>query len=482
MPSVAQPRAQVDYISERASVPTAIRTLLLGLFLAAITFSPIGPTAHAADLRLQHSTEAVGRPEATAPGPPAAFPTVTATPRATPPPINSYTPLATSTKPTATATPTITNTATPTATPFPPTQTPTATPLGDGSQPVPRTPGEACPATIEVVTKQDQYRITERATMPSDISAQVAVTGLCDATIDDLAFTWTVSITYTPSDHDPLNGPSAPIKYLWPPQRSAGSDAFSPDFGDVVRGGTLTLTTVTIIDGRLYTGRTNVSILGTNPSRDVLQAYYASDFPNSHYTLWRIAQAESNLRHFTDDGHPTWSGDQHNGVGIMQITYPAPTDDEVWSWKLNADAGSRVLQGAYANARNWPSSVARSREFSAAVDRYNATREKAELPKLARVTIPEFSSGNLLCNLQQRELDAIRLYNGAGGTDPLGLPLHEYRLAYDPTEGLLDLAVDEENLTASAQWVRVLPDERPQSGAPDYVSAVLARPAPGACR
>jgi hypothetical protein len=348
---------------------------------------------------------------------------------------------------------------------------------------VARDPGEPCPVTIAVTTPRDEYWLTGQARMPSDLSAQVEATGLCDTTIDDLTFVWTVAISYIPSDYNPAHGPSDSIRYLWPPQQSEGSDAFSPDFGDIVRGGTLTLTAVTTIDGLLYSGRTSVTIVGTNPSRDALQGYFAAEFPNSHFTLWRIAQAESNFQQFRDDGHPKWSTDGHQGVGIMQITYPAPTDDEVWSWKVNADAGSRVLQNAAATARNWPGTVARSREFIAAIDAYNAAREKAEQPKLSRVTVPEFSSGNFLCNLQQRELDAIRLYNGAGGTDPLGLPLHEFKLAYDRTEGLLDLAVNEENLTGSARWVRVAADERPRGrGAPDYVNTILARPAPGACR
>jgi hypothetical protein len=167
----------------------------------------------------------------------------------------------------------------------------------------------------------------------------------------------------------------------------------------------------------------------------------------------------------------------------MQITYPSPTDDEVWNWKRNADAGNRVLQTAYANARSWPTTVAGSAEFGAAVDAYNAVRERVGKPRLTRVTIPEFTSGNFLCNLLQRENNAIRLYNGAAGTDPLGLALHEYRLAFDPSTSLLELIVDEESQTAHAQWVRVAPEERPQrSGVPDYVSRVLSRSPPGACR
>ena len=116
------------------------------------------------------------------------------------------------------------------------------------------------------------------------------------------------------------------------------------------------------------------------------------------------------------------------------------------------------------------------------VDAYNTARETAGLPKLIRENVPEFSSGNLRCNLLQRERDAIRLFNGAGGTDNLGLPLHEYKLAYDPNENALDLLVDEDTQTASAQWVPVAAEERPQGrGIPDYVSKVLSRPPPAAC-
>ncbi len=468
-----------------------VLSLLLLLLLAGTGPSPSGPSAHAADLTPQRSVAASPTPH-TSPGI-AALTTATATPRATPPPIYSFTPVATSTRLTATATPTSTVSPAPTASAVPPSVTTTPTPSADLAPPQDQTPDstvapaprEPCPIALEVTTSQEQYRLSEQARMPTDVTAQVDVTGLCDptdTTIDDLIFIWTVSISYVPADFDPGNGPSQPIRYLWPPQRSEGAEPFSPDFGDVVRGGTLTLTAVTTIDGLLYSARKSVTILGTNPSRAVAQSYFSSEFPNSHYTLWRIAQAESDLRQFNDDGYPKWSSDGHYGVGIMQITYPEPTDDEVWNWKLNADAGSRVLQGAYAVARNWPTTVARSREFSLAVEAYNAAREKAELPKLTRVSVPEFTSGNLLCNLQQRELDAIRLYNGAGGTDQLGLPLHEFRLAYDATEGMLELVVDEENLTASAQWVQVAADERPRGhGVPDYVGKVLARPPPAAC-
>jgi hypothetical protein len=384
---------------------------------------------------------------------------------------------------TATPGPTRTPTQTPTATVVPHTPAPMPTVQADLSPVVPPEPECTLAVVFTITPSQDQYRITEQATMPSELTALPEVTGLCDISIDDLLFVWDIEIDYVPRDLDPEYAPAYHMHYRWPGQTSEGAQAFPPDFGDVVRGGTLTLRATMWVDHVPYSAKTTVTILGSNPSIAALQSYFASNFPISYYTLWRIAQAESNLRHFSDDGHPKWSNDSHHGVGLMQITYPVPSDDEIWSWKHNADAGSRVLQAAYATARNWPATVARSHELRSALDAYNAARERDGQPRLSRVTVPEFTSGNLLCNLLQRENNAIRLYNGAAGTDNLGLPLHEYKLSVDPTEGLLDLVVDEDSQTATAQWVRVPASERLRgAGVPDYVSKVLERPVPGACR
>jgi hypothetical protein len=337
--------------------------------------------------------------------------------------------------------------------------------------------------TFEITTERELYRLTEQATMPTDLSVVPRLSVTCDLPLVDVVVVWDLEIEYLPRDVDPEFAQAYRIHHRWPGQASNGLEPFVPDFGAAVRGGTLTIRATTWVDHEPYTARTSVTILGSNPSTATLGAYFAANFPVSHYTLWRIAQAESNLRHFTDDGHPRWSSDGHRGVGLMQITYPTPTDDEIWSWKHNADAGSRVLQAAYATAQSWPSRVSGSSEFNSAVAAYNAAREQVEKPRLTRVTVPDLTSGNFACNPLQRERNAIRLYNGAGGTDPLGLPLHEYRLAYDSNAKLLELVVDEENLTATAQWVRVEPGERPRGvGAADYVDRVLSRPTPGACR
>ena len=80
---------------------------------------------------------------------------------------------------------------------------------------------------MDVTTERDEYRLTDQATMPTDVRAHATVTGLCDATPDDLVFVWIVSIAYVPSAWDPANAPSDPIRYVWRPQRSDGSRSLS---------------------------------------------------------------------------------------------------------------------------------------------------------------------------------------------------------------------------------------------------------------
>ena len=48
---------------------------------------------------------------------------------------------------------------------------------------------------------------------------------------------------------------------------------------------------------------------------------------------------------------PLFSSDNLGGVGICQITTPAPTDEEVWNWKANVEAGKRFWDAKQANSR-----------------------------------------------------------------------------------------------------------------------------------
>ncbi len=77
-----------------------------------------------------------------------------------------------------------------------------------------------------------------------------------------------------------------------------------------------------------------VRITGTNPAATVVQAYLNSR-PNSD-GFFRIVNHETQCRHFNDQAEPIRSFD--NGYGMAQLTSPAPTFEQCWSWKRNLDA------------------------------------------------------------------------------------------------------------------------------------------------
>src|SRR5262245_1558699 len=102
------------------------------------------------------------------------------------------------------------------------------------------------------------------------------------------------------------------------------------------RGGTLTV--------RAAAGGTSASISvrvrGINPdAADVIQ--YLSTKANSA-GFDRIIQHESKFKHFDASGEPVESFD--GGYGMCQLTFPAPTFEQVWNWKLNADGGLRLFE------------------------------------------------------------------------------------------------------------------------------------------
>jgi hypothetical protein len=200
-----------------------------------------------------------------------------------------------------------------------------------------------------------------------------------------------------------------------------------------------------------------------------------------HKTLRRIARQESGgARQFTaaaDGGValcPLWSGDNLGGVGIMQITVPRPTDDQVWSWRAHVAKGIEIFNQKIVGARHYPEQVRKTHGFKRLMDAFNADRHKKKQSPVA-ITLPDFTSGDFDDNLQQLELDTIRGYNGWGGRDLFGLPLHEFWVALDP-HGHLRVDLDPTGTTGTAIWERVPVAARPQGfGDPNYVNNVLGQ-------
>ncbi len=122
-------------------------------------------------------------------------------------------------------------------------------------------------------------------------------------------------------------------------------------------------------------GSISFSILGSQPDRQTVINYITTQV-SGNSRLWftpYVAMHEStqgtlsgptqfcdktsgySLCTSTTDGYPLRAAD--NGFGIMQLTNPAPTCDQLWNWKKNCDEGVRRLSTLATNAWNWMNSA-----------------------------------------------------------------------------------------------------------------------------
>jgi hypothetical protein len=243
-----------------------------------------------------------------------------------------------------------------------------------------------------------------------------------------------------------------------------------------VRGGVLSVKAEAVIGTQhLNVISHGVRIIGTNPPLGTLHAAFPHD------SLRRIARHESGCRQFDaaanggTSGCPLFSSDGLGGVGIMQITNPRPSDDEVWSWQANVQRGVQIFNGKRGIATRYPAQVRQSHRFQQLVVSFNADRAAHQLPPL-QVTLPDFTStgfGVAPANLGQVELDMIRGFNGWAGRDAFGFVLHEFRVQLD-AQGRLIVDVIPNTARGNALWEQVPARDRPQTtGDPNYVQRVL---------
>jgi hypothetical protein len=312
--------------------------------------------------------------------------------------------------------------------------------------------------------------ITGTPQMPL-MSFRANVRGADPTVVQRTAFHWVLAINF-----DASNCRHGPRRTISKTQRQTIiGDAFIPFFSEI-RGGSLTVTVTATINGRRITDHlSNVRIVATNPTRQDLFAALP------HNTLRRVCLQESiGGRQFDAPPNggvgrcPLWSGDGLGGVGLFQITNPAPTDDEVWNWRTNVAGGIRIFGQKLAAARGYAAQVRGTHRFRQLVDAFNAGRHARHLAPLT-ITLPDFTTGDFDNNLQQLELDTIRGFNGFAGGDGFGLHLHEFRVALD--HGRLRVQnIDEHALTGEAMWERVPVADRPQgTGDPNYVAHVLGQ-------
>jgi hypothetical protein len=323
------------------------------------------------------------------------------------------------------------------------------------------------------------FSISEEPKMPViRMRARVVNASGPDPTADT-DFAWSASVAFDSSkcpNGTTKNGSFRKITALTISGACHGGEIvvdFSPT--GRIRGGDLKITVSATVQGTVMSAETKGwRIQGTNPSRSTIGAALPDD------THRKIACAESSMRQFVrapaDGGawYPYFSSDRLLGVGICQLTRPTPTDDQVWNWKENVNAGIKLYKQKRGVARRYPSLVAKSSKFLALVNKYNNWRKASDAPIAAgltaapvTVTVPEFSADQL-------EDDTIRGFNGWAGRDAFGNVLHEFRIQVDDNRNLV-VSGDSASGVVAACWERVPVADRPGAGDPHYIDSVKKR-------
>ncbi|MDA8456858.1 hypothetical protein M4R22_19025 [Acidovorax sp. GBBC 3334] len=227
----------------------------------------------------------------------------------------------------------------------------------------------------------------------------------------------------------------------------------------LVRGGVLTVQVTARAGGATYQGKLgSLLIVGTNPTPTAIRSFADSIGANKVRFRKQLRQ-ESSLQQFRPpDLWPKYSSDGLGGVGLAQITRPAPTGDQTWNWKENVRAGWALYKEKERIARAYPGIVRGGETFRRLVGDYNRARAAQRLPAL-QVALPDFTD-------EQLEQDAIRGFNGyANG-------LHEFRVRTEG--GRLFVALSPDGLQGLAEWERVPTADRGRVGDPAYVEHIEA--------
>ncbi|NWB94243.1 hypothetical protein [Pseudomonas agarici] len=131
------------------------------------------------------------------------------------------------------------------------------------------------------------------------------------------------------------------------------SKIWTVDFSGRVLGGKLT---VTVIIGQKTLVRT-VWIAGQNPTQENVATYVASLEDMNGFE--KLLQQETNAKHFINfDGEPIVAFDK--GYGITQMTSPAPSYEQAWSWKANIVAGSSIYRDKVRIAKKYLAQAGRT--------------------------------------------------------------------------------------------------------------------------
>ena len=324
---------------------------------------------------------------------------------------------------------------------------------------------------IEVVLSRPVYVIrsdpkTGKPIMPTDVIALARPIAWPLTTAPPASFTWQVFLDW---DFKPY-----PTHHSIQSRTITQSSPLKVNFGEEIRGGTLTVVAKTQFNGREISGQAYGRVLGENPNH----AFVLSAFPNSRFGLIasKIGMAESGLMQFGKDGFPSIS--HTNDVGMMQINAPSgavTSADEVWDWRANLRRGLQMLQGkrqitvlASRHAVNLRRDIDLTDPNFQTLAYLNCARLLLGLAPTSVPSPPELSekrgSGCMPGDpdpdrlaLSQIERESIRRYNGG----------REYVYRFVPDPRTLELVPAGWDIDTTRGGVRA------KSGDPDYVRHVL---------
>lgn len=317
------------------------------------------------------------------------------------------------------------------------------------------------PLRIELVEGGPDFAISANIAMPT-IRMRIVGPELTPAVAAGTQFSWLVRLNF--EGREVPNGPARTVTHPDIAATVRGPE-YSPRF-EAIRGGKLAIAVVCRVGSQSYTaslsemGGRPLRILGTNPStKQLFQAI-------PRRVLRLMVRNESGGRQFKD-GLPLFSRDLRGGVGLLQITSPRPTDEEIWNWQANVVAATRLFDEKLAIAKRYPGRVRASLRFQTLAQEFNLRRKEAQLPAL-RIQLPDFTE-------EQAELDAIRGFNGYAGDDGFLGPrnLHEFRVPLETMPQQVRLVVGESSGDGVVEWERVPAADRPMNGS--YVANVLAQ-------
>jgi hypothetical protein len=294
-----------------------------------------------------------------------------------------------------------------------------------------------------------QFAISEQCVMPA-ITATATFKNITPDPKAVLQYQWSVTLVFKGGScahslnrtisHPPINAITA-------------QNQLAIAFSQICAGDLAVKVTVRVGNNTLAAQSNGLKIVGTNPSLGSL----AAAAPNN-VTFRKLMRLESGLRQFLAPDCPLFSSDNAGGVGLCQLTSPAPTDDQVWSWKENLKAGVALWNSKESNAKAYPEQVRKSTEFQVLVKAYNAQRAAAAAaaaktagkpapvtPPIA-VTLPDYTD-------EQLRLDTLRGFNGYAGQ------LHEYRVKVD-ANGVLVVTLAASGSQGAAEWERVSAADR----------------------